>query len=257
MSKENNHQKRLKRGTALLTLALVAALPFASMAESTTQAPQAADGKANVAIAAKLNGRGGMGRFPGIMNVDTSKLTDEQKATYESALSLYEQVEDAVLKDLVTANVVTQADVDAYAALRTAQKSLSELDQTNWTPDQYKAFYEANTKTGDERKAAMQALADAGQLTQDQANALSAQGGTGLWAKIAQNANTNSAIQTAVGTMRQALAKFVSTLRDAGIQGMGKGVMFGGFKDGAMKFGQNVEKNGMPMQPKGGKGVRN
>jgi hypothetical protein len=255
MIKEKNHLKRMKRGTALLTLALVAALPFASMAEAaTSDVSTAAVSKA--AVAGRLLGRGGMGRFLGGMNVDTSALTDEQKAAYESALSLYVQVEDAVLSDLVDANIVTQSDVDAYIKLRAAQKSLNELDQANWTAEQYKASYEANTKTGGERKAAMQALADAGQLTQDQADALSAQGETGLWAKIAQNANTNSAIETAIGTMRQALATLNSTLRDAGIEGMGKSVMFEGFKNGAMKMIRNFGENGMPNKMQGGKGGR-
>ncbi len=250
MIKENNHQK-MKRGAALLTLVLAAMIPLASMAESATEATPAAGSNTNTAVAAKMNGRGGMGRFLGGFDLDASGLTDEQKAAYDSALTLYEQVEDAVLKDLVTANIVTQSDVDEYIALRTAQKSLGELVKTSWTAEQYKAFYEANAKTGGERKAAMQALSDAGQLTQDQADALSAQGETGLWAKIAQNATTNSAIQTAIGTMRQALATLTGTLRDAGIEGM-----FNGMGKGAMRFMQNFGWDEMPALKQGGRGGR-
>ncbi len=261
MIKENIHQK-MRRGTALLTLALMAALPLASMAESATQATMASGSNTNTAVAAKLNGHGGMGRFLGGFTQDVSGLTDEQKAAYDSALTLYEQVEDAVLNDLVAANIVTQSDVEEYIKLRTAQKSLGELDQTNWTAGQYKAFYEANAKTGDERKAAMQALADAGQLNQDQANALSAQGETGLWAKIVQNASTNSAIQTAINTMRQANATLTGTLRDAGIEGifkgmgMGKGMMFEGNGQGAKEFGQRFGQNDMPSRQQDGRGGR-
>jgi hypothetical protein len=256
MTKENIH-KRMKKGAAFTALVLAAMIPLASMAESSTQSLlAAAAGNTDTAVEAKAAGHGRLSRFAGSLHVDVSQLTDEQKAAYDSAVALYEQVEDAVLTDLITANIVTQADVDEYIALRSAQKSLNELDQTNWTAKQYKDYYEANTKTGDERKAAMQALADAGQLTADQAKALSVQGETGLWAKIAQNASTNPAIQTAIGTMRQALATLNSTLRDAGIEGMGNGLMFDGFNNGAGKSMQNSGKNEIPSRPQVGKGGR-
>ena len=252
-----NHQKIMKRGTAIAALALAAILPLSSMAESAAQTtPAAAEGSTNAAVEARVPGRGGLGRFSGAMRVDASQLTQEQKAAYDSAIALYEQVEDAVLSDLAAANIVTQADVDAYVKLRAAQKSLDEMDQTIWTAQQYKAYYEANAKTGDERKAAMQALADAGQLTRDQADALGVQGETGLWAKIIQNANTNSAIQTAVSTMRQALATLNSTLRDAGIEGVGKGMMFEGIQNGAMRFMRNFKNGSMPSQTQKGSGGR-
>lgn len=252
MNKVNTRQKIMKRGAAVVAMALAALLPLVSMAESAAQTTAASGSNANAAVEAKVSGRGMFGRFSGTMHVDVSQLTEEQKAAYDSAVALYEQVEDAVLSDLVAANIVTQADVDAYIALRAAQKSLEELDQTNWTAEQYKAYYEANAKTGDERKAAMQALADAGQLTKDQADALSAQGETGLWAKIAQNANTNTAIQAAVSTMRQAMQTLGSTLRDAGIEGMGKGMMFEGFQNGAMRFMQNFGNSNMPAHTQKG-----
>jgi hypothetical protein len=247
MSKENSHQKIMKRGAAIVAMALAAMLPLVSMAESANQTvPQAPAANMNTAVEAKAGGRGRFGRMAGGMHVDVSRLTDEQKAAYDSAIALYEQVEDSVLSDLAAANIVTQADVDAYVKLRAAQKSLNEMDQTGWTAEQYKAYYEANAKTGDERKAAMQALASAGQLTQDQADALCAQGEAGLWAKILQNANTNSTIQTAVSTMRQAMQTLNGTLRDAGIEGMGIGMMFEGFQNGAMKFMQNFGSNNTP-----------
>lgn len=247
MSRENTHQKIMKRGAAIVAMALAAMLPLVSMAESANQTVQQAPAaNTKTAAEAKAGGRGRFGRMAGSFRVDVSQLTQEQKTAYDSAVALYEQVEDSVLSDLVAANIVAQADVDAYVKLRAAQKSLDEMDQSGWTADQYKAYYEANAKTGDERTAAMQALADAGQLTQDQADALSARGETGLWAKIVQNANTNSTIQTAVSTMRQAMQTLNGTLRDAGIEGMGMGTMFEGFQNGAMKFMQNFGENGMP-----------
>jgi hypothetical protein len=254
MTKENN-KKRMKKGVAFTALFLAASLPLVSMAEASQNQIAATAGSADTAVTAQAL-RGRFDRFPDGYTVDVSQLTDEQKAAYDSAIALYEQVEDAVLSDLAKANIVTQTDVNDYIALRSAKKSLNELDQTNWTAEQYKAYYEAKLKTGDERKAAMQALADVGQLTKDQAAALSAQGETGLWAKIAQNADTNSAIQTAISTMRQALATLNSTLRGAGIEGMGNGPMFDGFNNGAGKHMQNFGKNEMPSRPQEGKGGR-
>ena len=174
MVNENNNQK-MKRVPVLLGLVLAISIPFTSLAETSPQAlATTADTTTSATVHVQSLSRGSSGRMIGDYNVDTSSLTDEQKTAYESALALYEQVEDAVLSDLMAASIVAQADVDAYTALRAAQKSLSDLDQAAWSAEQYKAFYEANTKTGDKRKAAMQALADAGQLTQAQADALSA-----------------------------------------------------------------------------------
>ena len=256
MVKKNNMQ-RMIRGAVLLALALIVAIPFAALAEASAAKPAAATyNTAGMAAPGQFLGRGRQGSMPGGYGTDTGSLTDEQKAAYLSALALYETIEDAVLKDLVAASVVTQADVDAYAALRDAQKSLDELDQASWTAQQYKAFYEANAKTGDERMAAMQALADAGQLTKAQADALGAQGQSGLWAKIAQNASTNSAIQTAVSTLMQARQQLNSTLRGAGITGTGRGVLFGCFGDGAMEFGQGANQNGNSGRPQDGRGGR-
>jgi hypothetical protein len=189
-------------------------------------------------------GIGGLGCY----GVDTSSFTEEQKAAYEGAVALYEQVEDAVLNDLVTGGVVAQADVESYVAQRTARKSLDALDQSGWTADQYKAFYEANAKTGDDRKAAMQALADAGQLTQDQADALSALGQSDLWAKVTQNANTNSAIQTALSTLRQARQTMNQSLNDAGIAAMGRGGMGAGFGIDNGGMNGNCLNDGLGMQ---------
>lgn len=207
-------RKQMKKlSVALGALVLAMMLPMAAMAEAATTATEA-----TAATAAQTTTRGGRGYGKG---TDISSLTDEQKATYEQALKLYEDVEDAVLNDLVASGAVAQADVDAYVQCRSDKKSLNELDQSGWTAEQYKAYYEANAKTGDERKAAMQALADAGQLTQEQANALSSTGTSDLWQKLLQNANTNSDIQTAMNTLRQASQTMSKTLKDAGIQGVG------------------------------------
>lgn len=253
--KKESHNKSLKRRVLLLALVLAVAIPIAALAEAATQTT--AD-TANTTTAAygRMNGRGRMGGYGmggmglGCYGVDTSSFTEEQKTAYDSAVALYEQVEDSVLLDLVTAGVVAQADVDSYVAQRAAQKSLGELDQSAWTADQYKAFYEANAKTGDDRKAAMQALADAGQLTQAQADALSALGQSDLWTKITQNADTNSTIQTALSTLRQARQTMNNTLSDAGIPTMGKGGM--GFGMGMGKGGMNGnclnDGSGMGMQ---------
>lgn len=256
MVNENNNQK-MKRVPVLLGLVLAISIPFTSLAETSPQAlATTADTTTSATVHVQSLSRGSSGRMIGDYNVDTSSLTDEQKTAYESALALYEQVEDAVLSDLMAASIVAQADVDAYTALRAAQKSLSDLDQAAWSAEQYKAFYEANTKTGDKRKAAMQALADAGQLTQAQADALSAQGQSDLWTKVAQNASTNSIIKTAISTMQQARQKFTSSLRDAGITGVGKGGMFGSFGIDANPNGQGFNKNDNSNRMQGGKGAR-
>lgn len=80
-----------------------------------------------------------------------------------------------------------------------------------------------------------------------------------MWAKIV-NASTNSAIQTAISTMRQANATFTGTLRDAGIEGifkgMGKGIMFEGNGQGSKEFGQRFGKNEMPTRQQNGRGGR-
>ena len=238
----------MKRRVALIALVLAVSIPFVVLAEAAGQTTASSILSSGMMGRGRMNNRGGsfgMGGYGmgnnfagncafGYSGVDTTLLTEEQKAAYDSAVTLYEQVEDAVLSDLVTANVFSQADVDAYSTQRTALKSLADLNQASWTANQYKAFYEANAKTGDDRKAAMQALADAGQLTQDQAGALSAQGQSDLWTKIAQNANTNSAIQTAIATLGQARKTLNNSLRSAGIAFVGSG----GFGLGMMGNGQ-------------------
>jgi hypothetical protein len=265
----------MKWGVALLALAMAVMIPFMALAEQADQAATAdaaapaaaAEAPASATAFGPMDGRGGRGfGMMGGYGLDTSSLTEAQKTAYDSALALYEQVEDAVLADLVSAGVVAQADVDAYVAQRAAEKSLTELDQSGWTAEQYKTFYEANAKTGDDRVAAMQALADAGQLTQAQADALSAQGQSDLWSKIAQNSNTNSAIQTAISTIRQARQTLNSTLSDAGITGMGKGGMGGGLgmrmggmgmRDGNGNSGRNDGQNGNSNRMTGRAGGRN
>ena len=233
----NGNKRKMKWGAGLLALVLAVSIPVLAMAEA---AP----------AAQSMMGRGGRCYGLGGYGLNVSSLTDEQKTTYSNAVALYEQVEDKVLADLVAAGAVTQADVDAYNALRANEKSLAELDPSSWSADQYKAFYEANEKTGDERAAAMQALVTAGQLTQAQADALSAENQDNLWAKVSQNAGTNSAIQTALETMRQARRTLMSSLRAAGIQGMGKGGMFGG-----MGFDRG-QSNGQKGMMRGGIGGR-
>ena len=213
-----------KKACAMLfALVLAVTVPMAAFAQTAT-ADTAAVPAANMAQAKGGQGQrpeaGGMNRGLGGMQnsqIDTSTLTDDQKAVYEKAQTLYEQIEDAVLADLVAANVFTQADVDSYTALRTAEKSLKDLDQSAWTAQQYKAYYEAVAQTGDARKTALQALADAGQLTQAQADAMSAENQADLWSTISENANTNTAIKTALNTLQQARQTYQSTLKTAGI----------------------------------------
>lgn len=226
----------MKWGSMILALALAAMVPFAAFAETATGAATTADASApKQQQRFEGNGRMRGGDFGAMLDVST--LTEEQKAVYDKAVTLYEQVEDAVLADLVTASVVTQADVDTYQANRTAEKALTAIDQSAWTAEQYKAYYEATQKTGDERTAALQALVDAGQLTQAQADAENSDHQSSLWDSILQNATTNTAIQTALGTMRQARQTLGKTLRDAGISGLGMGMFGGRGRDGA--FGQN------------------
>ncbi|HNW85398.1 MAG TPA: hypothetical protein PLP25_09095 [Candidatus Limiplasma sp.] len=238
--------------TALAVL-LAAAIPFAAMAETATGTATAAADATSTATSQAMTGNAmGFGRGQGRGAVDLSSLTDDQKTVYNNAVSLYEQIEDAVLADLVNAGVVTQADVDSYTALRKAEKSLSDMDQSAWTAAQLKAYYEATQKTGDDRKAAMQALADAGQLTQDQADALSAENQTNLWATIQQNSSTNTAIQTALSTMQQAREAMTQTLRSAGINGTVDSMGMGGMNGQQPGNGQ-----GQPFGNDNGNGNRN
>jgi hypothetical protein len=144
-------------------------------------------------------------------------LTDEQKAVYDKALALYREIEDAVLADLVAAGSVTQADVDAYKLMRDAAAELKALDTSAWTAKQLKAYYEALQLTGDARKAAMQALADAGQISQAVANALSGDQATNLWQTLQKSKGRDAAVKTALNTLAMARDAFVKTLRDAGI----------------------------------------
>lgn len=251
-SKENHWKKW---SALFLALMLAAAVPLAALAEPTTDtAAVTADASAAATVPGKPSGFGG-GFGQGGDRLDESTLTDEQKAIYEKATTLYEEIEDAVLADLVTAAVITQADADSYIALREAEKSLEELDQSSWTAAQYKAYYEAIALNGDARKTALQALADAGQLTQAQADALSAENQADLWSKITQNANTNSAIQTAMNTMQQARRTMNETLREAGIASMGNGL--GGFgKDSGNQNGAGPmgDQNGMSNRMQNGRG---
>ena len=268
MTRRNNRKMKWSAGFVALVLAVAipvlgvaeATQPTAPATEATTTTP--ADGTSSATTTQPMgrgngNGLGGYGSGLGGYGLDVSGLTDEQKTAYDSAVALYEQVEDQVLQDLVTAGAVTQADVDAYATLRTNRASLCELDQSGWTADQYKAFYEANQKTGDERTASLQALVTAGQLTQAQADALSAVGQDDLWSKIAQNASTNSAIESAFETMRQARQTLTSTLNTAGIESMGKGGMFGGFGMGEdFGRGRNGSSQNGNSGMRGGQGGR-
>jgi hypothetical protein len=159
-------------------------------------------------------------------------------------VALYEQVEDSVLADLVTASVVAQSDVIPTSPSARAA-SLAGLDQSAWTADQYKAFYEANAKTGDERTAAMQALADAGQLTQAQADALSRAGSErpvdqDLAECRHQLDDSDRPLHDAAGSLHaEQLAARRGHLPD------GKGGMLGGFGLGGGNFGgrQDSSKN--------------
>jgi hypothetical protein len=255
----NHFSRSGKRGWSALAVALAVLIPFAAFAQAPADTTTTPDTTTETAAAQTTTAHNrGMGNMPSgggadaFSNgtADVSALTDDQKTVYDQAVALYEGVEDQVLGDLVTAGVVTQADTDAYIALRAAEKTLSDLDMSGWTAEQYKAYYEANAKTGDERKAAMQALADAGQLTQEQADALAVQGEDDLWDTLSANAQTNSAIQQAINTMQQARNTLQQTLREAGISagGTGNGMNRGngtgsdGPNQGAMNGGN--EQNG-------------
>lgn len=241
------HTNLTRLGAIILALALALTLPVMAMAETSATA---ADATGAATAQAGPNQGGAMGNRPAAL--DTSTLTDEQKTVYDNAVTLYQQIEADVLADLVASGTVTQADVDAYQALRTNEEALAALDQSSWTAEQYKAYYEATQQTGDARKAAMQALADAGQLTQAQADALAAQGEANLWRTLMQNQNTNSNIQTALRTLEQARQTLNQTLRDAGINGLAAEDQLGGLGRGGMgamggqqpNFGNGGPNNG-------------
>ncbi len=223
-----------KRATVFFALILAAILPVTAFAADATAGATATVSRAMPAQGQMGGNRGN--QINGMVNVDsTTALTEEQQAVYNDALALYRGVEVEVLKDLVTAGVIAQQDMDDYVTRCEAQASMDELDTSNWTAAQYKAYYEAVQETGDALTEALQALVDAGQLTQAQADVLASRNSTNLWIKIRQNANTNSSIQTALTTMQQALVTFRSTLQNAGITGMstvyGLGQMGGGRMD--------------------------
>jgi hypothetical protein len=255
---------KAKRGATLVAVTMAVMIPFAAFAQTTTEAAVTTDATTQATMQGRnMGGNGGMPGNNGAFSmgtVDTSTLTDEQKTVYEQALALYEGVEDQVLADLVAASVITQADVDTYTALRAAEKTVTDLDQSAWTAAQYKAYYEANAKTGDERKQAMQALADAGQMTQEQADALGAQGENDLWNTISANAGTNSAIQQALNTIQQARSTMQETLRNADITTSGFGGGMGDGMGGGMG-GNNQNGNGTDQtpgnRPQGGMGQNN
>ena len=146
--------RKTLRGILPISLAVIVAvlLPFSSLAETASVDSNTATDATTQATAPNAQGGNGMennssqggkgmgnapaqaGNAPAMTNytVDTSNLTDEQNTIYTQAVTLYEQVEDEVLSDLVTAGVVAQADVDTYTALRAAQKTLTDIDKTAW-----------------------------------------------------------------------------------------------------------------------------
>lgn len=235
-----SNKRWVKTSAVLVALMLAAVLPMSALAETSTDATTSATtGAANAPSAMQGPGRAGGFGGPGMNNgtgssmgnqsFDETTLTDDQKAVYEKAKALYEQIEDAVLADLVSEGVVAQADVDLYKSQRASEESMTALDQSSWTAEQFKAYYEASSKSGDERKSAFQALVSAGQLTQAQADALCPENQENLWTQLRANESTNSAIQLAVSTMNQARQAYQQSLRDAGISAMPD---MGDFDDG-------------------------
>ncbi len=250
-----NQSKGMRRiGKLLLVLTLAAMVPLVGLAQAGASAADATSSATTPQNAPQAPQSGGQGSTGGggakrISALDLSTLTEAQRATYDSALTLYRQIEDAVLADLVAAGVVAQTDVDAYVTMRDASGSLGELDMTAWTAAQYKAYYEALQKTGDDRTAALNALVAAGQLTQAQANAINGANANDLWKNLAKNARTNSAIKTALGTLQQAEQTLRKTLRDAGINGLALGDAIGSLRP----VGRG---NGGPNAPGGQNGNR-
>lgn len=245
----NNHGKGIRRvGKLLLVLTLIAMLPLTGLAQAGASAADATSSATTPQNGPQTQQGGSQGGTGGgakrINALDLSTLTQEQRATYDSALTLYRQIEDAVLADLVAAAAVTQTDVDAYVAMRNASGSLGELDMSAWTAAQYKAYYEALQKTGDDRTAALNALVAAGQLTQTQADAINGTNASDLWENLAQNARTNSAIKTALGTLQQAEQTLRKTLRDAGINGLALGDAIGSLRPAGRGNGGPAGQNG-------------
>ncbi len=96
-----NINRKMKRGVVLLTLVLVAAISISAMAETTNQNPaMTAGNSASVTAPVNMLGRGRHGHMLGGYIADLSSLTEAQKAAHDSALALYEEIEDAVLSDL-------------------------------------------------------------------------------------------------------------------------------------------------------------
>lgn len=247
--------KRILLVAGVLLLAVM--IPLAAMAEQPETEEAAMESEMTTESAAQpeagraVIGKGGM---KGTTALNTSELTDEQKAAYEDALKLYEDVEDEVLKDLIEAGALTQEDVDAYQKQRDEKSTDSSVDMSNWTAEQYKAYYEARSLSGDERQQAIDKLVESGQLTQAQADALfmgNTSESADIHSKIMQSDASISAINKAFSTLKQAQSTFIKTLSENGIMTRGGGMSIGGNTMG--RGGKGQMQNG-GMQSSGGKG---
>lgn len=226
--KKDTFYRGLKRHIAPLALVLAMVIPMTVFAETADATASATMGPSGV-MAGQANGNrtgdrpmDGRGRMnadgQGIYGLDTSTMTEAQKTAYDTAIAQYETTEDAVLAELVTAGKLTQEQVDAHKAHRAAQKMMGSIARATWTQAQSDALDDAYAKTGDERVQALQALVTAGQLTQEQADVLAAGEQSDLWQTAFQN-DEDTALETALDTMRAARDTMQDALRDAGILG--------------------------------------
>lgn len=220
--------------SAICALVLILMMAVAPMASAESTQAGTLDAVTETQSTSTVLGKGGKGMERG-MTAQT--LTDEQKAALADAQAAYDQAEDEALSGLVMAGVLTQINVDNYIAQRTAQRSISDLDQSQWTVAQAQSLNEALKKTGDERTGALTQFVTDGLLTQQQADALAnAEAPQNVWSQVNASALTDdqkSAVQLAQAQLNQARATYQLALTTAGIQG-----------GGAMNRGFGIESRG-------------
>ncbi len=114
---------------------------------------------------------GGM-RFGMMLRDQAAELTEEQRAALEQAQTAQEEAYKAFLAELVTAGIVTQAELDAYNRIAAQRKIAGDIDTMQWTLEKNMTLREALAKSGKEKQDALAAFVTEELLTQEQADAL-------------------------------------------------------------------------------------
>lgn len=141
--------------------------------------------------------QGGVGF--GMMTVDTSSLTAEQKQAYEAARAIYEQTEDSLLQELIAAGVVTAEDVQTYQTARIERAQFQGLEP----PPQGEAPQFDPQQEGQPPQGG-------------QGDQFVRGGMMNVWANVAA-ATDNAAAQAAIKSLQTAGEAYQKALADAGI----------------------------------------